>query len=61
MDGIKVICDVAFDGRIAVLAIPFEKSRKRFFAGIIDGELDGIIDFVARADTFEWLGGIWVD
>lgn len=61
MDGIEVICDVTFDGYVAVLAIPFEEGRKRFFASIIDGELDGIIDFIARADAFEWLGGVWID
>ena len=61
MDWVEVICDVAFDGCVAILAIPFEEGRERFLAGVIDGELDGIIDFVARADAFEWLGGVWID
>ena len=46
---------------IEVLAIPFEEGRERFFAGVIDGELDGIIDFVARTDAFERFSGVWVD
>ena len=61
MDWVEIICDVAFDGRVAILAIPFEEGWERFFAGVIDGELDGIIDFVARSDAFERLSGVWID
>ena len=61
MDWVEVICDVAFDGCVAILAIPFEEGRERFFAGVFDGKFDGIIDFVASADAFEWLGGVWID
>ena len=61
MNRVEVVRHVVLRGWVVVLAIPFEEGRKRFFAGVFDGEFDGVVNFVARADAFEWLGGVWVD
>ena len=63
MLGVEVILDAKLLGRVVVVtcAIPFEEGWKLLGVRLLDGELDGIVDFFASADTFEWLRSVWVN
>ena len=58
---VEVASDIILRSWIVACAIPFKERRKRFFAGVFDGELDGIVNFVARTDALKWLSCVWID
>lgn len=59
---IVILRYIILRGWVVVFAVPFEEFWQRFWCvWVLDRELDGIVDFLARTDAFEWFGGIWVN
>ena len=58
---IVILRHIVLRGWVVVFAIPFEEFWQWFWRiRIFDCKLDGIVNFLARADAFKWLGRVWI-